>query len=66
MTGFSKNSQKLASEYPQPSQNTPQIPLMDVKIFTPHSFFQSLMAMSTSKDTISVQNNTLGFLPQNL
>ena len=33
MMGLSKNSQELADEYPQPSQNTP------------HSFFQSLVAM---------------------
>ena len=45
MTGFSKNSQKLASEYPQESHNTPQIPLIDVQIFTPHSVFLSLVAM---------------------
>ena len=43
--GFSKNSQKLANECPQPSRNTPQISLIEIQIFTPHSFFQSLVAI---------------------
>ena len=40
--------------YPsQPTQNTPQIPLTDVQIFTPHSFFQILVAMLTPPPPLS-------------
>ena len=42
MAGFSKYLQKVADEYPH---NHLKIPLIDVQIFTPHSFFQRLVAM---------------------
>ena len=57
MVGFRKYSQKVTyNEYPH---KRPKLPLTDVQIFTPRSFFQSLVAMFTMHAIENRARNTI-------